>query len=91
MFKIHSNNNKDYFVIAPLELAKYNHSHLGEARLMNKTPIEYYQWIADFPSAKLVIYSNFISYHVSEKDAKKIISTLNKNYKKYVSQAEHKA
>ena len=91
MFKICTNDNQEYFIIPPDKLREYNHNHSAEAQLLNMTLVEYYRWISIFPSAKLVVYSTFISYHVDEKDAKKIISTLNKNYKKYVSQAEHKA
>ena len=87
MFKIHSNNDKDYFIIAPQGSMSSNRSHYLESVLLKKTIVEYYKWIAEFPSSKLIVYPSFISYHLSKTDANKVIKILNKEYKKLVQKS----
>lgn len=82
MYKLHQPfDDGRYIVLAPIEWLGKAKPHMTEAKLLGKTFKEFYEYIATFKSARLTTYPNYISYSMEERDAKKLLSQLNKLYK----------
>lgn len=84
MFKIHAHYGTDrYFLIPPTGYLAKRTPHMIEASLFNMEAVEYFQYLKKtYPSIRLTKYKTFISYSMNEKDAKKLMNKLNKQFKK---------
>lgn len=83
MYKKHAPySTAEFVIIPPTGILALTNSHKDEAVLLNKDLVDYYTEIKTYPSAKLTVYSNFISYTLNESDAHKHMLKLNRAYRK---------
>lgn len=84
MFKIHNYYNTDkYFIIPPTGYLATSNSHSIEAAIMGMELIEYYKYLKkEYRSIRLIKYQTFLSYSLNQTDAKRLLGTLNKAFKR---------
>ncbi len=81
MFTVGGKDGK-CIIYPPIEFIGLGVGHASEMLLLQLNPVEYFTYLATFPSFELVVYNSFVSYSLDEKDANRLIAILNRLYRK---------